>query len=131
MKKLFGLLFLSLLAVACQDSNRREILSPLNVTKVPDSIQVLKGEFVHVKGAAVLRGEGFVYGVLQDSMFFKLADTFSTVKAEDFEMVPVTLKAKIVPNPEQEGWEEVIEIREIMKVPEANASDSLENRNIK
>jgi hypothetical protein len=131
MKKLFGLLFLSFLLLACQDEDRRDLMPQNTVAQIPDSIQVLEGGFIYVKDAAVFRGEGFVYGVLQDSMFLKLADTLSAYKSDDFEMVPVTLKAKIVPNPEQEGWEEVIEIKEIMKVPEVDASDSLNNRNIK
>lgn len=44
-------------------------------------------------------------------------------------MVPVTVKAKIVPNPEQEGWKEVIEIQQILEIPESiSEKDTIENK---
>lgn len=128
MKKLFGLLLVALLLFSCQDEDRKDLLAQPEIEKVPDSIQLLEGEFVYVADAAVLRGEGFVYGVTLDSMSQVLSDRVASFKSDDFEMVPVTVRAKILPNPEQEGWEEVIEIREIIEVPEAKASDTLENK---
>lgn len=129
MKKLFGLLMLSFALYSCQDEGRKELMDQPEVEKIPDSIQVLEGDFVYVADAAVLRGENFVYGVTLDSMMQVLADKVSLVKTDDFEMIPVTVKAKIKPNPEQEGWEEVIEIREIIEVPESEkTSDTIENK---
>ncbi|MCB7481726.1 hypothetical protein [Christiangramia sediminis] len=129
MKKLFGLLILSMILFSCQDEDRRELMDQPQAEKVPDSIQVLEGEFIYVADAAVLRGDGFVYGVTLDSMSQVLSDQVSPVKQDDFEMIPVTVKAKILPNPAQEGWEEVIEIREIIKVPQvAKASDTIEKK---
>ncbi|SDS44710.1 hypothetical protein [Gramella sp. MAR_2010_147] len=118
MKKLFGLLILSSLLFSCQDEERRELMDQPEVEKVPDSIQVLKGEFVYGADAAVMRGENFVYGVTLDSLSQLLSDKIAPLKSDDFQMIPVTVKAKIKPNPAQEGWEEVIEILEIIKVPE-------------
>ncbi|MGA8854439.1 MAG: hypothetical protein WB492_09710 [Christiangramia sp.] len=129
MKKLIGLLVIALTFLACQDEDRKELMSQPEVEKVPDSIQVLEGDFVYVADAAVLRGDGFVYGVMLDSMSQALADRVTPLKADDFEMIPVTVKAKILPNPEQEGWEEVIEIREIIEVPEVEkTSDTIEKK---
>lgn len=97
-----------------------------SVETVPDSIQVLKGEFVYGKDAAVIRGENFVYGVTLDSMSNALSEKIAPLKSDDFEMIPVTVKAKILPNPARKGWEEVIEILEIVEVPEgAGTSDEL------
>jgi len=129
MKKLFGLLILSMILFSCQDEDRRELMDQPQAEKVPDSIQVLEGEFIYVADAAVLRGDGFVYGVTLDSMSQVLSDQVSPLKQDDFEMIPVTVKAKILPNPAQEGWEEVIEIREIIKVPQVTkASDTIEKK---
>ncbi|MDR5591524.1 hypothetical protein [Christiangramia sp. SM2212] len=118
MKKLFGLLILSLILFSCQDEERKELMNGPEVEKVPDSIQVLEGEFIYTADAAVIRGENFVYGVTLDSMSQVLSDKIAPLKKDDFQMIPVTVKAKIVPNPEQEGWEEVIEILQIVEVPE-------------
>ena len=129
MKKLFGLLILSMILFSCEDEDRRELMDQPQADKVPDSIQVLEGEFIYVADAAVLRGDGFVYGVTLDSMTQTLSDQVSPLKKDDFEMIPVTVKAKILPNPALEGWEEIIEIREIIKVPQVRkTSDTIEKK---
>ncbi|MEO2063357.1 MAG: hypothetical protein ABGW97_10270 [Christiangramia sp.] len=129
MKKIFGLLLSLMMLVACQDDGRKELMSQPKQEKLPDSIQVLKGDFVYGADAAVIRGENFVYGVTLDSMSKKLAEEIAPLKSDDFGMVPVTVKAKIVPNPEQEGWKEVIEIQQILKIPESiSEKDTIENK---
>lgn len=128
MKKIFGILVFLLALTSCQDDGRKELMNQKQEKKVPDSIQVLKGDFVFGADAAVIRGNGFVYGVTIDSMSQKLADEVAPLKSDDFEMIPVTVKAKIVPNPEQEGWKEVIEIQEIMEVPKVKESDSINKK---
>ncbi len=129
MKKIFGLLLSLMMLVACQDDGRKELMSQPKQEKLPDSIQVLKGDFVYGADAAVIRGENFVYGVTLDSMSKKLAEEIAPLKSDDFEMVPVTVKAKIVPNPEQEGWKEVIEIQQILEIPESiSEKDTIENK---
>lgn len=119
MKKIFGLLILSLILFSCQDEERKELMDHSETEKVPDSIQVLEGDFVYVADAGVIRGESFVYGVKMDSMSLVLADRVAPLKSDDFQMIPVTVKAKIIPNPQQEGWDEVIEVIDIIEVPEA------------
>ncbi|MEE2773100.1 MAG: hypothetical protein VX712_12875 [Bacteroidota bacterium] len=129
MKKIFGLLLSLMMLVACQDDGRKELMRQPKQEKLPDSIQVLKGDFVYGADAAVIRGENFVYGVTLDSMSKKLAEEIAPLKSDDFEMVPVTVKAKIVPNPEQEGWKEVIEIQQILEIPESiSEKDTIENK---
>ncbi len=128
MKKIFGILIFLIALTSCQDDGRKELLNQKEEEKVPDSIQILKGDFVYGADAAVIRGNGFVYGVKIDSMSITLADRVAPLKSDDFEMVPVTVKAKIVPNPQQEGWKEVIEIQEIMEIPDAKKSDSINNK---
>lgn len=126
MKRLLGVLFISLLLFSCQNEERKELMEQPKAEKVPDSIQVLTGEIVYGTDAAVIRGEDFVYGVAMDSLSKILAEKVAPLKSDDFDMVPVTVKAKIIPNPKQEGWEEVIEIREIIEVADAKkVSDSI------
>ena len=126
MKRLLGVLFISLLLFSCQNEERKELMEQPKVEKVPDSIQVLTGEIVYGTDAAVIRGEDFVYGVAMDSLSKILAEKVAPLKSDDFDMVPVTVKARIVPNPKQEGWEEVIEIREIIEVADAKkVTDSI------
>jgi len=128
MKKLFGLLILSLVLFSCQDEDRKELMDKTQTEKVPDSIQVLEGEFVYSADAAVMRGENFVYGVTLDSMSQVLSDKIAPLKSDDFEMIPVTIKAQIKPNIGREGWEEMIEIIEIIEVPEgAKVLDTIKN----
>jgi len=119
MKKLFGILFTALILFSCNDEDRKDMMSQPEVKQEQDSIQVLTGDFVFGKNAAVIRGEDFVYGVTIDSMSQVLAEKVAPLKSDDFEMIPVTIKAKILQNPEQEGWQEVVEVREIMEIPEA------------
>ena len=128
MRKLIGLLIVAIFAISCQDDDRKELVTEPEAEKVPDSIPLLEGDFVYVADAAVLRGDGFVYGVSLDSMSNILAEKVAPLKSDDFEMIPVKVRAKIVPNPQQEGWDEVIEIREIIEVPEAKTSDTIENK---
>lgn len=126
MKKLFGMLMLSLLSFSCQDEGRGELMEQRKTEKVPDSIQLLEGEFIYSEEAAVMRGDDFVYGVTLDSMSRVLSERIAPLKSDDFEMIPVKVKAQIRPNPRQNGWEEMIEILEIVEVPEsAKVSDSL------
>ncbi len=126
MKKLFAIVFLSLLLFSCQDEDRRDLMSQPETEKVPDSIQVLTGDFVYGADAAVIRGKDFVYEVKIDSMSKNLAKRVAPFKNDDFDMIPVTVKAKILPNPKQRGLNEIIEIREIMETPQA-VKDTIEN----
>lgn len=120
MKKLFGILLLAaLILTSCNDEDRKDLTPEPEMNKEQDSIQVLTGDFVYGKDAAVIRGEDFVYGVTIDSMSQVLARKVAPLKSDDFDMIPVTVKAKILQNPEQQGWQEVIEVREIIEIPEA------------
>ena len=117
-KRFFFILVLAVSAYACQDEDRQELMEPESVEKEQDSIQTLTGDFIYVADAAVFSGDNFVYGVTIDSMSQVLADKVQPFKKEDFDMVSVKIKGKIVPNTQQEGWDENIEIREIIDILE-------------
>ncbi|TBW27876.1 hypothetical protein [Gramella sp. KN1008] len=127
MKRLLVLLLSIAFLSACQDEDRKDLMTQPEAEKIPDSIQVLKGEIIFGTQSAVIRGEDFVYGVTIDSISEILSGKVDSLKKDDFDMVPVTVKAKIIPNPARDGWEEIIEIREIIEVSKTeNVSDTIE-----
>lgn len=126
MKKFLLILTLAVTAFSCQDEGRQDLMNQPETEKVPDSIQTLTGEFIYAGDAAILRGTDFVYGVTIDSMSKVLAEQVQPFQKEEFDMVPVRVKGKIVPNPRQEGWDENIEIREIIEILESEKT--LENQ---
>lgn len=111
---------LAILAIgftSCQDEpKKKEMSAPTEETT--DSLKVLRGEFIYVDSAAVLKGNNFIYGVKIDSMAEKLAAQIDSLKRNEFDMVPVILKGVIHPNKQQKGWDEVLTIKEILKVSE-------------
>lgn len=129
MKKILFILTLAITAFSCQDEGREELMNQPQTEKVPDSIQVLTGEFIYAGDAAVLRGSDFVYGVTVDSMSKVLAEKIEPYKKEDFDMVSVKVKGKIVPSDRRESWSENIEIREILEILETEkVSEKKDNK---
>lgn len=93
----------------------------------------LKGDFIYYADAAVLQTPSEVYAVVIDSMMHELNDAVAEFKKEPTDMVPVAIRAKITPKPEnEEGWENRIQILEIIKVykpkPENNNVIKLEKK---
>lgn len=127
------LIITSLLAVffvGCkQDAKKEEVkendTTQLEETQKADGLVALRGEFIYVADAAVLKGNDFIYGVEIDSMSMKLAEEVKPLKREDFDMVPVTVKAKVKPNPAEEGWDQIIEIKEILNVSAPTGEEAI------
>lgn len=116
MKKLTLILLCSLILSACGNDAPDAI--PDHEQKIEkDSIPVLKGEFIFLSGAAVLKGNDFIYGVNIDSTSLELAEKVKEFKTEEFDMIPVVVKAKIMQNPKRDGWDEIIDILEIVEIP--------------
>jgi hypothetical protein len=118
MKKFLLIIALAVTAFSCQDEGREDLMNQPETEKVPDSIQTLTGEFIYAGEAAILRGSDFVYGVTIDSMSKVLAEQVQPFQKEEFDMVSVKVKGKIVTNSRQDGWDENIEIREILEILE-------------
>ncbi len=76
---------------------------------------LIRGEFILIDDAAVLKGKDFIYGVVIDDITKELAKKVSPLQREEYDMVPVVVKGIIKPNPQQ-GWEEIVEIKEIVGV---------------
>ncbi|MDX1427002.1 MAG: hypothetical protein R3206_04170 [Salegentibacter mishustinae] len=118
MKKFLLIIALAVTAFSCQDEGREDLMNQPETEKVPDSIQTLTGEFIYAGEAAILRGSDFVYGVTIDSMSKVLAEQVQPFQKEEFDMVAVKVKGKIITNSRQDGWDENIEIREILEILE-------------
>ncbi|MDT0691174.1 hypothetical protein RM549_15370 [Salegentibacter sp. F188] len=125
MKKLLSLFAVLLMMISCQDEDEREIITEAEPEEVVDSIPTLTGEFIYVADAGVFRGRDFVYGVRIDSMAQVLADEVKPYQKEDFDMVKVKIKGKIEPSRRQEGWKEVVEIREILEILEEKEASEI------
>lgn len=124
MKKFyFALLAVLFMITACGDDQAPAELEPEAVV-AKDSIPTIKGEFIFLADAAVLKGKDFIYGVQIDSISRRLADTVEPLKRDEFDMIEVTVKAKVVQNPGQTGWEELVQIREILEIPKTQGDTS-------
>lgn len=85
----------------------------------------LRGEFIYTDEAAVLKGNDFIYGVQLDEKAKELAEKVKPLKREDYDMVPVVLKGKVKNNPNKDGWEKIVEIKEILKVEKPTAEPAI------
>ena len=116
MRKNLAIILIALLSLTACGGDTNEDLQPQQEVVVQDSIPTLKGEFIFLSDAAVFKGDTFVYGVKIDTLSKKLAKEVEAYKEDQFDMIPVTLKVKIVPNPGMRGWDEFIEIREVLSI---------------
>lgn len=118
------ILFIAIIGilVSCEEETKQE---PVNeVSEEPkDSLQVYSGGFVSGSESAILRGNGFVYSVKMDSTAKELSEIVAPMKSNDFQLIPVKVKGKVIPNPKvnREGWKEMLEIREIIETPEVDS----------
>ncbi|NJW52913.1 hypothetical protein [Salinimicrobium oceani] len=114
-KHLFGIL-VALIFISCGEENNpnEEVVNAPVAEK--DSIPTITGEFIFLSDAAVLKGKNFIYGVQIDSISKRLADSVAPLKRDEFHMIPVTVKGKIINNSGREGWEELVVIKEILEI---------------
>ena len=83
---------------------------------VKNEFQTLKGEFIHVDTAAVLRVGNNLYGVKMDQIAASVIKKAESIKTDDYDVINVVVKAEINPNPETEGWKEIVTIKTLDKI---------------
>ncbi len=121
MKKIIVVLALSIVLFSCKNTEEKATVENPEVeitekNNAPKDI-LYKGDFIYIADAAVLKGSNFIYGVALDDMATELAKQVKPVQETEFDMVEVVVKGIISPKPEgQEGWDEIITIKEIVKV---------------
>lgn len=114
-KQFFAILTGLVLFTGCGDDSSPEEMDMTPVV-AKDSISTIEGEFIYLADAAVLKGRNFIYGVELDSVSLKLADSIESLKRDEFHMVPVKVRGKIIQNSGREGWEELVQIKEILEI---------------
>ena len=132
MKKIIlSVLILSSLISCKNDSkkdNQEEIITTYGsekTAKQSDGLTLLKGDFIYFADAAVLQTHREVYGVVIDEKMHELDKQVQQYKIETTDMVPVEIRGKIIPKPEnEEGWPFRIEIKEILNVSKPKPEDN-------
>lgn len=131
MKKIILLALVLSAFISCKNDskkdNQEEILTSddSKTEKQNDGLTLLKGEFIYFADAAVLQTHREVYGVVIDEKMHELDKQVQQYKIETTDMVPVEIRGKIIPKPEnEEGWEFRVEIKEIINVSKPNPQDN-------
>ncbi|HEA30125.1 hypothetical protein LCGC14_2644280 [marine sediment metagenome] len=85
----------------------------------------IKGDFIYIADAAVIKGEDFIYGVEIDSMGMQLAKEAEPFKKGDFDMVSVVITGSLhEKEANAEGWDTIVKINKIIAVGPANAEEN-------
>lgn len=131
MKKVILIFLLSALSIACKNDKRTETQETIvesedgRTVKQSDGLTLLKGEFVYYADAAVLQTHAEVYAVVIDDKMHELDKLAQKYKQEPTDMVPVEIRGKITPKPEdEEGWPYRVEIKEILNVYQPDPQDN-------
>ena len=101
------------LFAACKNGAKSE---GTETEEVSGSLTEIQAEFIYIQDAAVLKGQSFIYGVVLDEKAKELAEKVKTFKKDQYDMVPVVVKGIIKTNPVKDGWKEIVEIKEVLKV---------------
>jgi len=86
------------------------------------NLETLTGEFLfiekdnHTGPAAVINKGTEVYGVVIDDKMKELQKRCDAFKKDKYDMIPVVVKGIIKPNPVENAWKELVEIKEIVSV---------------
>jgi len=133
MRKLSLLLLILTVVTSCKVDNKKEVdlketdqVEVVKTTKQNDGFVAVQGEFIYYADAAVLKTTNKIYGVVIDDVVQDLQTQVKLFKKEDTDMVPVTVRGRLFKkDPNEEGWEDKIEIKEILKVsaPSLDAND--------
>jgi hypothetical protein len=132
MKKLLFVILVISVTFSCKNESDKERKQQIiaddeeKTAKQNDGLTLLKGDFLYLADAAVLQTHREVYAVVIDEKMHELNAKVQLLKSQDTDMIPVEVRAKITPKPEnEEGWAFRIEIKEILNVtkPDPNKSD--------
>ncbi|WP_370390187.1 hypothetical protein [uncultured Winogradskyella sp.] len=129
MKNIGKVLLVCLLVMTCKNESKGTTEFEKDINKSysqDDGLITVKGDFVYYADAAVLQTKTNIYGVVIDENMHKLDEQVKPFKEEATDMVPVTVRVrKFEKDPNEEGWQYRVEIKEILKVeaPDKNKED--------
>ncbi|MFC5047805.1 hypothetical protein ACFSTE_00180 [Aquimarina hainanensis] len=108
MKKSFLLILISLVIFSCKQGN---------TNNNSGETTLIRGEFILIDDVGVIKVQDSVYGVEINDMAYELSKKTTPLQREEYDMVPVVVQGIVKPNP-NEGWEKIVEIKEIIGVSE-------------
>nr|WP_321228874.1 hypothetical protein [uncultured Psychroserpens sp.] len=135
MKKIIALIMIFTVVLSCKEDKKTDVevtqdnesivAEDGKTMKQSDGLIAVQGDFIYYADAAVLKTPTKMYGVVINEEMQDLQEQVKAFKKEDTDMVPVTVRGRMFKkDPSEEGWEDRIEIKEILKVsppnPEAN-----------
>jgi len=131
MKKIIILFVLAVSILNCKNETKTEEVHVEETTIVSNNqnnnrVKTIKGEFLFIDGAGVIMGKNFIYGVFIDEMTKKLIKQVSSKQTDKYDMVPVVIKGEINSKPEgSDIWDEIVTIKEIIKVLPPKKEESI------
>ena len=125
MKKLIVLLCVVTAFLSCKNDEKKETETQGEESEVSTDDSVVNGSFMYYADAAVFQTRSELFGVIENEKLQDLILQAETLKNEESDEVAVTLKVKKSKKPEnEEGWDNRIEILEIIKVSKVNPNDN-------
>lgn len=125
MKQLILFVFFFLSIVSCKNNNDKSESASKSYSQ-DDGLITMKGDFIFIDNAAVLKTTNDIYGVVVDDQMKALEKQVKPYKIANTDMVPVTVRVRKFEKPDdEEGWPYRVEIKEIIKVekPEEDTND--------
>lgn len=93
--------------------------------KQANGLIAVQGSFIYYADAAVLQTPSRMFGVVINDKMHELDKQVQAYKNEPTDMVPVTVRGRMFKKPEnEEGWEDRIDIVEILKVTPPDPEDN-------
>ena len=123
MKQLIVILFIATLFTGCKNDSKNSV----SVDESQDhmSMTEISGNFIYFADAAVLQTKSELFGVVANEKAQELIKMAEPLKDAPTDEVAVILKVKVVQKPEhEEGWENRIQIIDIIKVSKVYQKDS-------
>lgn len=77
--------------------------------------KIIRGEFISIEGASIIKGKDFIYGIVDNKQSKELIKQVSKLKRNKFDMVPVIVQGIIRPNTEK-GWQYIVDIQSILGI---------------
>ncbi|MGJ8591616.1 MAG: hypothetical protein ACSHXF_03665 [Aquaticitalea sp.] len=125
MKKVIVILFVLIAFVSCKNNESKNAQTAEEGTVVTTDGTTVTGSFMYYDDASVFQTQSELFGVVENEKLQDLILQAETLKTEDSDEVAVILKVKKSKKPEnEEGWDNRIEILEIIKVSKGNPKDN-------
>ena len=127
MKKIYIVCALCVLVLSCKnDAKSSDKDTTVETEAQKDQSQTIAGLFLYLEdeNAAVLQvSKNQLFGVVIDDKMKELHEKSKKYKKANHTMVPVVIRGIKKPNPVENAWKEVIEIKEIISVQEPSETD--------